>query len=414
LDERVKIIHKDGRLFVREKSGKIEEKYDLVILNLPDPYNAQLNRFYTEEFFKLIKNLLSPDGIFSFRITSAENYLNPEQALYISSFYRTLSSEFKSVMVLPGSNNIFLASDGQNLFYDSEIISESLKKKNIATTYMNEHFLSNRLSQERVEYLLGIINSYKGERNYDLKPISYFYNTVLWSTQLKSFEKPVFIYLSKVSPAWYYFSGFLISISLLFLFFNTKNIFTSLSLYTIFLAGYSSIALEISILLIYQVLYGYIYSKVGFFLTLFMLGLFSGAIFIARKKEKVSFRNLRWLQILQIILVLFLLSLISSFFRSWLSPELLEIILGGVIVFSGFIGGAEFTCANQFYIHKKGIKIAGTGYAIDLFGSAVSAILTSVILIPLLGIALSLWLLFLLNFVLLVFLYLSSLKKVVV
>ncbi len=279
---------------------------------------------------------------------------------------------------------------------------------------MNEHFLGNRLSQERVEYLLGVINSYKGEKNYDLKPISYFYNTILWSTQLKSFEKPVFIYLSKVSPAWYFLSGCLISISLLFLFFNTKNIFTSLSLYTIFLAGYSSIALEISILLIYQVLYGYIYSKVGFFLTLFMLGLFSGAIFIARKKEKVSFRNLRWLQVLQVILVLFLLSLISSFLRSWLSPELLEIILGGVIVFSGFIGGAEFTCANQFYIHKKGINIAGTGYAIDLFGSALSAILTSVILIPLLGITMSLWLLFLLNFILLVFLYLSSLKKVLV
>jgi hypothetical protein len=88
--------------------------------------------------------------------------------------------------------------------------------------------------------------------------------------------------------------------------------------------------------------------------------------------------------------------------------------LGGVIVFSGFIGGAEFTCANQFYIQKKGIKIVGIGYAIDLFGSALSAILASVILIPLLGIPLSLGLLFFLNFVLLVFLYLSSLKRVFV
>jgi len=412
VDERVKIIHKDGRLFVREKSGKREEKYDLVILNLPDPYNAQLNRFYTEEFFNLVKKIMTPHGIFSFRITSAENYLNPEQALYISSLYRTLLSEFKSVMVLPGSNNIFLASSRQILTDDWMKIEENLKKKNIETTYVNEHFLKNRLSKERIEYLFQTIGSYQGEKNYDLKPISYFYNTVLWSTQLKSFEKPVFIYLSKVSPAWYYFLGFLISFSLLFLFFNTKYSFTNLSLYTIFLAGFSSITLEVSILLIYQVLYGYIYSKVGIFLTLFMLGLFSGAIFIARKKEEVSFGSLRRLQVLQVILFLFLLSLISSFIRSWLSPELLELILGGVIVFSGFIGGAEFTCANQLYIEKKGKKKVGTGYAIDLFGSALSAILTSAILIPLLGIPLSLWLLFLLNFVLLIYLYLSSLKKV--
>jgi spermidine synthase len=411
-DNRVKIIHKDGRLFVREKSGKTEEKYDLVILNLPDPYNAQLNRFYTEEFFDLIKKILTPEGILSFRITSAENYLNPEQALYISSFYRTLTPVFKSVIVLPGSNNIFLASDKQNLTDDWVKIVENLNSKDIVTTYLNEHFLGNRLSRERIEYLREVIGSHKGERNYDLKPISYFYNAVLWSTQLKSFEKPAFIFLSKVNPAWYFLSGFLISLSLLFIIFNTKYVFTSLSLYTMFLAGYTSIALELSVLLIYQVFYGYIYSKVGFFLTLYMAGLFSGAAFIARKKEEVSFRSLRWLQVLQVILVLFLLSLISSFFRSWLSPESIELILGGVIVFSGFIGGAEFTCANQLYIIKKGMKKVGTGYALDLYGAALSAILTSSVLIPLLGIPPNLWLLLLLNFVLLVFLYLSSLKKI--
>jgi spermidine synthase len=409
-NDRVTIIHKDGRLFVRQKAEEGKELYDLIVLNLPDPYNAQLNRFYTEEFFSLVKKILSQDGIFSFRATSSENYLNQEQASYISSLYRTLSSEFKSVIILPGSNNIFLASQGENLTYDWTKLSESLKRRNIQTTYINEHFLSNRLSPERIEYLLGIIKSIKGQINYDLKPISYFYNTVLWSTQLKSFEKPAFSFLVKIKPLWYFLIVSVLSFSFLFLIIRQREFISSLSLYAIFIAGFSSIIFEVSIILIYQIFYGYVYAKIGLFLTLFMLGLFAGALYIDRKKWITGMKNLSWLQMLQLVLIAFFLLLISSFFRSWLRPEFLEVILGGIIFFSGFIGGAIFTCANLLYLQTRQEKKAGTGYAVDLFGSAFSAILISGIFIPLLGISSILWLIFLLNFILWGFVYLSSFR----
>ena len=409
-NDRVTIIHKDGRLFVRQKADEGKGLYDLIILNLPDPYNAQLNRFYTKELFGLVKKLLSRDGIFSFRATSSENYLNKEQASYISSLCRTLSSEFKSVIILPGSNNIFLASQGENLTYDWMKISESLKKKNIQATYINENFLSNRLSPERIEYLLGIIQSVKGKINYDLKPISYFYNAVLWSTQLKSFEKPVFNFLAKLDRLWYFLVGSVLSFSFLFLIFGREKFVSSLSLYVIFVAGFSSIIFEISIILIYQVFYGYVYAKIGLFLTLFMLGLFAGALYIDKRKGETGLRNLTWLQMLQLILIAFFLLLISNFFRSWLNPYFLELILGGTIFFSGFIGGAIFTCANQLYLQIKQEKKAGTGYALDLFGSAFSSILISAIFIPLLGIPSTLWLIFLLNLIIWGFLYLSSFR----
>jgi spermidine synthase len=409
-NDRVRIIHQDGRLFVRQTAEEGKELYDLIILNLPDPYNAQLNRFYTKEFFGLVRILLLEDGILSFRATSSENYLNQEQASYISSLYGTLSPEFKSVIILPGSNNIFLASQEESLTYDWKKISENLKKKKIRTTYINEHFLKNRLAPERIEYLLGIINSVKGQINYDLKPISYFYNTVLWSTQLKSFEKPVFGFLVKIKPLWYFIIGSAVSFSFLFLIIKRKKFIPGLSLYAIFIAGFSSIIFEVSIIIIYQIFYGYVYSKIGLFLTLFMLGLFAGALYIDKRKSETGIRNLVWLQALQLFLIAFILLIISNFFRSWLNPQLLELILGGMIFFSGFIGGAIFTCANQLFLQTKQEIKAGTGYAIDLFGSAFSSILISAIFIPLLGISLTLWLIFLMNFILLGFLYLSTLR----
>ena len=48
LDQRVRVHHLDGRLFVKSTS----QSFDVVIVNLPDPQTAQLNRFYTAEFFR--------------------------------------------------------------------------------------------------------------------------------------------------------------------------------------------------------------------------------------------------------------------------------------------------------------------------------------------------------------------------
>jgi hypothetical protein len=141
-----------------------------------------------------------------------------------------------------------------------------------------------------------------------------------------------------------------------------------------------------------------------------MLGLFAGALYIDRKKMITGVKNLTWLQSLQLGLILLFLFMISGFLSSQLSPRILETILGGMIFFSGFIGGAIFTCANQLYLQIKQEKKAGAGYALDLFGSAFCSILISAIFIPLLGISSTLWLIFLLNLIIWGFLYLSSLR----
>ena len=48
---RINTYFKDGRLFL----NKTKKNYDAIILNLPDPVTAQINRFYTEEFFLTVK-----------------------------------------------------------------------------------------------------------------------------------------------------------------------------------------------------------------------------------------------------------------------------------------------------------------------------------------------------------------------
>ena len=40
-------------------------KYDVVIIDLPDPSTAQINRFYTIEFFNELKKILNKGWVVS-------------------------------------------------------------------------------------------------------------------------------------------------------------------------------------------------------------------------------------------------------------------------------------------------------------------------------------------------------------
>jgi len=84
------IHHTDGRLFIKST----DKKYDVVILNLPNPYSAQLNRFYTIEFYREIKQILRPGGIVSVQMPSSENAIGPELSAYLSTIHATLGAVF--------------------------------------------------------------------------------------------------------------------------------------------------------------------------------------------------------------------------------------------------------------------------------------------------------------------------------
>jgi spermidine synthase len=421
----VRMYLQDGRLFVKERlseAGSIGEEevkpsqspsqsqYDVIILNLPDPYTAQLNRFYTFEFFKMINSILNPGGIFSFRVSSAENYISPELGLYLSSLYQTLKLNFAEVIVLPGSNNVFLATNRKGILFESwQKFVDRLKERGIPTKFVNENFLPNRLSLMRMKYLENAIYGEESRTgsprtnriNHDLKPISYFYNTILWSKQFHSVEKSIFLFLSQVKPFWFiaaiaavFAFGFLMCVL-------SRSKLSNLSLSAIFVAGFTSIFLEMIIVLSFQIFYGYIYSKIGLILTLFMLGLALGAFLMQKRasQKRINFKNLILIQFFQVALVSFLLFLIIYFSRISPPELLVECFLLLVITLCGIIGGMEFTLANHLFLEKRSVKKVGTGYSVDLFGSSLSSILASAILIPLLGIPATLMMILVINFI---------------
>jgi spermidine synthase len=72
----------DGRVTVRNEDGRsylshTASKFDVILVNLPEPFTAQINRFYTQEFFRLAASKMRGGGVFFFTASAAETALGP-------------------------------------------------------------------------------------------------------------------------------------------------------------------------------------------------------------------------------------------------------------------------------------------------------------------------------------------------
>ena len=392
-DIRVSVKNVDGRLFIK----MTDKKYDCVIIHLGDPYTAQLNRYYTVEFFREVKKILKKGGVISFGLTSSESYINKELGDFLRSIYLTLTKVFEDVKIIPGETAYFLASSGKGvLTYDYNILTERVKERGLDLDYVREYYLFSKLSSEKVSYIEDSVTNVKRavKINYDFRPISYYYDIIFWSIR---FRDSLFSELLKAmteTRVWatvigiYAFIG-LFGASML----RRKSLFKKAVIIAVMATGFSVMVFQILILLSFQIIYGYMFYKLGIILTAFMIGLAAGGWWVTKimpglKNDAAAFM---WSQC---AICIYPLSLPIFFGRlagsassgmSWLGSNILFLVLP---VLAGFIGGFQLPLANKIYLGKEREvgSAAGLSYGSDLLGSCLGALLTGALLIPIIGI----------------------------
>ena len=68
-DPRLTVIHGDAFIEV-ERLATDDERFDVVIVDLPDPNHPDLNRLYSDYFYARVRAILSPDGAIAIQSTS--------------------------------------------------------------------------------------------------------------------------------------------------------------------------------------------------------------------------------------------------------------------------------------------------------------------------------------------------------
>jgi spermidine synthase len=376
-DGRVTVANVDGRLYV----GDTDEHFDVVIVDLPEPSTGQLNRFYTQEFFAEVADILSEDGILSLGLPSAENYLSPELRHRNGGVYHTLLSVFPHVMVLPGEHNFFFASENP-LLADSAVLAKRLEERDVDTNWVNAAYLEYLFTTDRFEMTRSSLAGVEPVRlNYDLRPICYYYDMVLWLTKFYSSLRNWF-YAASLLQLWWLGIPLLMLVALAWRFRGT------VVPAVVALTGFAEMGIDMVVLLAFQAFRGYVFHELALITSAFMVGTATGGSVMNRLLSGIADRgSQRYRAVFALVqTAIFVYSLLLPTLMIRISdlpvPDLSFPILA---LLGGLLGGAEFPLAARLTTGSAS-RVAGVVYSSDLAGSCFGALLTSAFLIPILGI----------------------------
>jgi spermidine synthase len=405
-DPRVHVHNIDGRLFLK----RTDSTFDVVIVNLPEPQTAQLNRFYTLEFFEEAARKLSPTGVFSLEIKGAEDYISPGLAEFLQCIYKTLREVFPEVSFIPGETiHFFAAARPGTLATGSEELIARLRARQIHTNYVREYYLPYRMMPDRMADLGAQLQPQAGTRtNRDFAPIAYYFDVALWSSRFNSGYRRVFQAMAQLR-----FGGLAASLAIaLFalagcirLLVARKNQLRTTAGFCIATMGFTQIGLEMLLLLAFQAIYGYVYQQLAIIIAGFMAGMAMGSWMAQRERAvcgaaSASARQIRRLFTLQ------LLAAASPLIVCWLFAALAGIknpptvFLASQVLFPflglicGFLGGYQFPVATAIFFagSRDSGSSPGALYALDLAGACLGAMVLSAYLVPVFGFQETAWL----------------------
>ena len=369
-DSRVRVHVTDGRLFLKTT----ESTFDVIIVNLPDPQTAQLNRFYTLEFFREAARKLTGSGILALRLTGAEDYISLELAAFLRSIYKTLHAVFPEVAAIPGETVHFFAAKRPGvLAAGSEELLARLRARRLETSYVREYYIPFRMMPDRMADLERQIEARPDTPvNRDFAPVAYYFDVALWSSRFSHGYRDLFRAMAGVDFLWLAGAA---GVLVLVLVAKRRRARTAAACCTAAM-GFTMIGLEMLLLLAFQAIYGYVYQQLAVIIAAFMAGVALGSWLALRAPARRGIRTLVFLQIGAAIAPLLLCAVFEA-----VTPALFPVLALGC----GMLGGYEFPVASRIFFSDSGGRSPGTLYALDLAGSCLGAVLFSVYLIPVFG-----------------------------
>ena len=381
----LEIHNEDARLFVA-RAAAAGADYDCIFVRTGEPSTLLLNRLYTREFFVDARAALGSDGVLAVPVTLAGSYLGGEVGRYAGAIHRTLRSVFAEVVATPEVRSTFLAAAKEGvLSTDSQELAARFERRGAASSLYPDAF---RLvfPPDRTREINEELSNLPGRVDTDLHPTTYAAHLALWAAISQS---PLAKLLSAATgaPRWVVFAlpVVLAAVGALYAASGGRARTASLSvLYT----GWAAMSLTVLLIYAFQVTCGYVYEWIGFLSAAFVAGTALGAVAgnrAARRPRALALAEVFVVTVpLATIAVLALLHHASAGAAAWVIPALAAA--------GGFVTGFEFPVAAGL-MDSCGMdarEAAGRLEAADHLGACAGAILAGVVIVPALGIALSL------------------------
>ena len=389
-DSRVEINHVDGRLLLKASEGK----YDVILIGINEPSNLQANRFYTEEFFSLVRKRLNDRGIVVVGLPGSLSHSNPELQNLNSSIFHTLASIFPHIRVLPGSStNLFLLSYSQEILtLDTAQVTERLEQRKITSDLIIPWYIEGKLHQGWQGWFKDFIAGSSQKINSDFHPIGAFYSVAYWNTMYAPSLRPLFKQLEKVDLKAIVF--ILVPFLLLYYIYRSRKK-SSLPIdisFSIFTTGFAGMIFDLMLIFTFQSIHGHVFSWIGLLIAAFMAGAACGAMLISNLMDQIKdpyqfFSGIE-LAIMGFSLGCLLIVFLPDIYQGGQQAAFLIKMIFLLISFtSGLLVSSQFPLANKLYLTNNSslTKTAGLLYAADLLGGWFGGMVGAVLLLPVLG-----------------------------
>jgi spermidine synthase len=410
-DSRISLIEGDGRRFLQNA----RQQWDVIVVSLPEPQTAQLNRYYTLEFFRQAQSRLTAGGLLAFALRSSENYISPERAAFLRCIQATLSQVFPQTGFIPGETIHFFAG-AAGAIPSSETMLARLRQRSVQADYVGEYFLPFRMAPDRMAEMREVLQpgSSRGTElphdvpaktvpiNRDFAPVAYYFDIVLWSTQFSRWYRVVLESLAGIRFGVLLAgtAGVSALLAALVAFLSCSRGRAgnagfpgggqAITAYGVASMGCNLMGLEVLLLLGFQALYGYLYYQLALLLALTMAGMAVGSWWALR--AGLGRRALPGLQLAAVASAPACYGALLVLQRFWtgsyrLSDFAGQAAFGVLALLSGLLAGMQFPAANRALSPSQSPGSGSRLYALDLAGACAGALVISGYLVPVFGFA---------------------------
>ncbi len=375
---------------VRSLLAKKDNSFDIVILNLPDATSSVLNRYYTIEFYRQVKESLGPDGVLALRIAGGENIMGTELVNLGASTKRTLEQVFSKLVLAPGEDTWFIASDSQSITGEPGSLRDRFASINAAgRLFAPDALLSIYLPDRAAAALENYARADLPERfliNRDSRPLTHLYSLLLAAKQSGAPAARLVKHLILAGPVPFLLPILVVVILRIIYILRAAQPGGPSSFDGGFLVcstGAAGIGAVIVLMYLYQTRFGSLYLHVGVVSSLFMAGLTAGAAlarYVLRQKQEARTETL-------LLLLIFVHSLILGAIGFWPEEQWSHVTFATAFVLCGLCTGGYFPIAAR-QLADSGFetgRAGGTLETADHLGAAAGGLTVSLALVPVLG-----------------------------
>ena len=411
----------DPRRFVKQTTKTGARRYDLVLLAAPEPGSALPARLYTEEFFAELFDVMTEDGVLALSLTGSVGAWSRAVAHYVGSVKTPLERVFPEVLLtFSDPVRIYAAKRSGVVTGDGEVLATRYRARNVGSPFFDPLWFegaSDLLDAEKRQVVQRALLAQPPSRfNSDSRPVAALYRLRLWHATSGAAHRGESAPSDRTTGlvSWILDAGLARVISALILC-TVAGLVAGLArgrgglrrtalLWSVATTGFAVMALAIVLLFTFQVLYGYVYGQAGFVIGIFMFGLVVGGFSMnrrlgARPIDTPATRNsippaaplgLRTVMALDVALAGFAITLavVLSVLHGSSGDFHVQATVYVLVAATGLLGGLLFPLAASIRLREQAgtARAAGAVDAADHVGGSLGALVTGVVLVPVLGI----------------------------